>query len=248
MAAIYTERCAGCHGAGVEGGRAPSLFDATWKYGGDDESIRKTIHDGITGTEMVGFASSLTDQQIWQLVGYLRTQGETLKAPTYVPDPDGHHQVREADVQDRGHRQKHRDPWGLAFLPDGRLLITERPGRLRIVQDGKLLPDPVKGTPKVWEKQDGGLLDVEVHPQYAKNGWIYLSYSETVPGYVAPPAPTAPAAPTPPAAAGTGAPPSPDAARGAAAGAFPQGGGHGRGGADPPSTTVIVRQDQQEQQ
>lgn len=71
-------------------------------------------------------------------------------------------------------------PWAIAFLPDGRVLITERPGRLRIVEKGKLLPQPVKETPKVWEKQDGGLLDVEVHPQYAHNGWIYLSYSETV--------------------------------------------------------------------
>jgi aldose sugar dehydrogenase len=103
-------------------------------------------------------------------------------------------------------------PWGLAFLPDGRLLVTERPGRLRIVDRGTLLPDPVKGLPKVWEKQDGGLLDVEVHPDYARNGWIYLSYSETLPG-------AAPAAP-----------------------AAPQAGEGGRGGPpDPPSMTVIVR-------
>ena len=66
-------------------------------------------------------------------------------------------------------------PWALAFLPDGRLLITERPGRLRIVENGTLRPEPVKGLPKVWEKQDGGLFDVEVHPDYARNGWIYLS-------------------------------------------------------------------------
>ena len=76
-------------------------------------------------------------------------------------------------------------PWGLAFLPDGRLLITERPGRLRIVEKGKLLP-PVTGTPKVWVQQDGGLFDVEVHPRLRKNGWIYLSFSETLPGYKAP--------------------------------------------------------------
>src|SRR5688572_3631125 len=72
-------------------------------------------------------------------------------------------------------------PWGLAFLPDGRLLITERPGRLRIVANGKLLPEPVSGTPAVWERQDGGLFDVEVHPKYGQNGWIYLSYSEPGP-------------------------------------------------------------------
>jgi glucose/arabinose dehydrogenase len=77
-------------------------------------------------------------------------------------------------------------PWGLAFLPDGRLLVTERPGRLRIIENGKLLAEPVQGTPKVWERQDAGMLDVAVHPQYAKNGWIYLAYTEVVPGYVPP--------------------------------------------------------------
>ncbi len=52
---------------------------------------------------------------------------------------------------------------------------------MRIIEKGKLLPETVTGTPKVWERQDGGLFDVEVHPQYAKNGWIYLAYSETRP-------------------------------------------------------------------
>jgi glucose/arabinose dehydrogenase len=80
-------------------------------------------------------------------------------------------------------------PWGLAFLPDGRLLVTERPGRLRIVEKGTLLPGAVQGTPIVWERQDGGMLDVAVHPQYAKNGWIYLAYTEVLPGYVPPPSP-----------------------------------------------------------
>ena len=67
------------------------------------------------------------------------------------------------------------------------MLVTERPGRLRIIEKGKLLAEPVKGTPKVWERQDAGMLDVAIHPQYAKNGWIYLAYTEVVAGYVAPP-------------------------------------------------------------
>jgi glucose/arabinose dehydrogenase len=72
-------------------------------------------------------------------------------------------------------------PWSIAFLPDGRMLVTEKPGRLRIVEKGKLLPEPVSGTPPVWAKGQGGLLDVAVHPDYAKNGWIYLSYSDPGP-------------------------------------------------------------------
>lgn len=69
-------------------------------------------------------------------------------------------------------------PWGLEKLPDGRFLVTERPGRLRVIENGKVLPEPIKGIPEVWARGQGGLLDVRLHPDYAKNGWIYLSYSD----------------------------------------------------------------------
>jgi glucose/arabinose dehydrogenase len=69
-------------------------------------------------------------------------------------------------------------PWGLAFLPDGRLLVTERPGRLRIVnQQGQLLP-PVAGVPDVYASGQGGLLDVALAPDFASSQWVYLSYAE----------------------------------------------------------------------
>jgi len=69
-------------------------------------------------------------------------------------------------------------PWGLAFLPDGRKLVTERPGRLRIVaKDGKLEPQPVAGVPTVAATGQGGLLDVALHPRFSENSLVYLSYS-----------------------------------------------------------------------
>lgn len=68
-------------------------------------------------------------------------------------------------------------PWGLAFLPDGRLLVTERPGRLRIVEGGRLRPEPVAGLPEIRPHGQGGLLDVALHPRFADNGLIYLSYA-----------------------------------------------------------------------
>jgi glucose/arabinose dehydrogenase len=75
-------------------------------------------------------------------------------------------------------------PWGMAFLPDGRILITEREGRLRIVRDGRLDPNPVTGLPAIAPNGQGGLLDVALHPRFAENGWIYLSYSARGPdGY-----------------------------------------------------------------
>ena len=68
-------------------------------------------------------------------------------------------------------------PWSIAFLPDGDMLITERPGRLRIVRNGSLLPDPVPGVPDVFAEGQGGLLDVLPHPDFASNRLLYLSYS-----------------------------------------------------------------------
>ncbi|NNK64021.1 MAG: PQQ-dependent sugar dehydrogenase [Gemmatimonadetes bacterium] len=72
------------------------------------------------------------------------------------------------------------NPWGMAFLPGGDLLITERPGRLRIVRDGQLLADPVAGVPEVLAEGQGGLLDVVTHPDFATNRMLYLSYSKPV--------------------------------------------------------------------
>jgi glucose/arabinose dehydrogenase len=69
-------------------------------------------------------------------------------------------------------------PWALAFLPDGRLLVTERPGRLRIVDKNGRVSAPVAGLPKVMAQGQGGLLDVAVEPEFAKSGIIYLSFSE----------------------------------------------------------------------
>ncbi|MEK6688462.1 MAG: PQQ-dependent sugar dehydrogenase, partial [Gemmatimonadota bacterium] len=70
------------------------------------------------------------------------------------------------------------NPWSMAFLPGGDLLVTERPGRLRIVRNGKLLPDPVPGVPAVFARGQGGLLDIALHPNFATNHLIYLSYAK----------------------------------------------------------------------
>jgi glucose/arabinose dehydrogenase len=69
-------------------------------------------------------------------------------------------------------------PWGLAFLPDGRMLVTERPGRLRIVnKDRKLDGEPVTGLPAITPHGQGGLLDVALHPRFAENSLVYISYA-----------------------------------------------------------------------
>ncbi len=72
------------------------------------------------------------------------------------------------------------NPWGMAFLPGGDILVTERPGRLRIIRGGKLLDAPVAGVPAVVARGQGGLLDIVAHPQYATNRFVYLSFSKPV--------------------------------------------------------------------
>jgi glucose/arabinose dehydrogenase len=219
-AALYAEHCAGCHGTDLGGGRAPSLFSEPWLASIADTRLIASIRNGVAGTAMPAFGTLLSDDQIWQLVQHVRLQSGVLKTrPLFVADPSGtvlktQKETVKLDVVVDGLNT----PWGLAFLPDGRMLVTERTvngGTLRVVDNGTLSA-PVAGTPKVHVQQDAGMFDVEVHPRYAENGWIYLSYAELLPGYT--PAPT----------------PSPDAP---AVG----GRGGGRGGAVAPSMTAIVR-------
>ena len=67
-------------------------------------------------------------------------------------------------------------PWGMDWLPNGDMLLTERSGTLHIFSDGQL-SEPVAGVPEVWANGQGGLLDVALHPDYEENGWIYITYS-----------------------------------------------------------------------
>jgi glucose/arabinose dehydrogenase len=73
-------------------------------------------------------------------------------------------------------------PWGIAFIPDGSLLVTERPGRLRVIRNGVLDPTPIKGLPEILPGGLGGLMDVALHPNFAQNRQIYLTYSKPRPG------------------------------------------------------------------
>jgi glucose/arabinose dehydrogenase len=69
-------------------------------------------------------------------------------------------------------------PWGLAFLPDGSVLITERSGRVRLIKDGVLETNPIAGGPKVFAQQLSGLMDIALHPRFAENKLVYLTYTK----------------------------------------------------------------------
>ena len=72
-------------------------------------------------------------------------------------------------------------PWSLAFLPDGSMLVTERPGRLRRITGGSLDPTPIAGTPAVHAEGIAGLMDIALHPDFAANRWVYLTYTKPQP-------------------------------------------------------------------
>jgi glucose/arabinose dehydrogenase len=97
-------------------------------------------------------------------------QAEAPRSPTPKPVDGG----LRVDTVVRGLSH----PWGLAFLPDGRMLVTERPGRLRIVERDGRLSEPLAGVPRVFAQDQGGLLDVALDPRFADNRLVYLSYAE----------------------------------------------------------------------
>ena len=193
LATLYTNNCAGCHGdTDGTAGRAPNLFNQRWLGTITDAQIEQTIRHGVPDSEMGGFtAAQLSDRQVFELISFIRNQtGRVAPPPPFVADPDGkvitsEKQKFKVEVIAKGLET----PWGMVFLPDGRMLITERSGHIRVLDKGQL-SEPVKDTPTPWVRQDAGFLDITIHPQFSKNGWIYLAYAQTLPGYT-PPAPAA---------------------------------------------------------
>lgn len=101
----------------------------------------------------------------------MATAGSSLAADNVIDTKEGSIKV-ETVASGLDH------PWGLAFLPDGRMLVTERPGELRIVAKDGSKSEPLKGVPEVFAQGQGGLLDVKLDPHFADNDLVYLSYAE----------------------------------------------------------------------
>jgi glucose/arabinose dehydrogenase len=182
-ARIAQDLCAGCHGPNLVGGSAPNLIDSIWVHGSSDEDIRKSIRDGFPQKGMVGYGSQLSEAEQTSMISYIRSQSRRF-AFGQIPAPSP-----PDSVVLKSEKQEFRletvaasldTPWGLAFLPNGDMLVTERPGALRLIRKGKLVAEPIRDTPKPYVRQDAGYFDVSVHPDHAKNGWIYLAYSDSI--------------------------------------------------------------------
>ena len=182
---IYGKYCASCHGTKFEGGQGGSLVDGVWKHGASDVEIFRSIAKGNLQMGMTPWEGVLSDKQIRSMVIFLRekekqTMVEGMEFPVPSPDTVTNTELHDYRIETLVESGIER-PWAIAFLPDGRKLVTERPGRLRFLdKDGKLDPQPVEGTPEVIEHGQGGLMEVAPHPDYEKNGWIYLGFAEGV--------------------------------------------------------------------
>lgn len=182
-ATLATTLCAGCHGTNLTGGTAPNILTDVLKHGNDDASLLRAIRDGFPQTGMAGFGAVLNTEEQNAMLAYLRRQQRAYAFGT-VRKPDG----MPASVTFKTERHTFRletvadgldTPWGITFLPDGSMLVSDRVGVIRsISKEGKLAPQPIRGAPQPFVRQDGGMLDIIAHPGYAKNGWLYLAYTE----------------------------------------------------------------------
>ncbi|MEL7086897.1 MAG: PQQ-dependent sugar dehydrogenase, partial [Planctomycetota bacterium] len=181
---LFRDNCISCHGENYSGGSAPSLLDNDgWYTDGSDRELYNAIYHGLEDAGMPAYKGGLSEAESWSLVVYLREQRDRVrreKLGDSRPNDRGVYSTQHHDYRIEPIAEGLERPWAIDFLPDGTMLVTERPGRLRVVVDGQLVGRPVAGTPGVWNRGQGGLLDVAVDPDYREpgNGWIYLSYTE----------------------------------------------------------------------
>jgi glucose/arabinose dehydrogenase len=178
---LYAQACANCHGDRLQGGKGTSLLRGNLKHGDDDESLRRSIHDGYSSAGMPAFGKTFSEAEIRGLVAFLRevaTREVDPQANASQPLPEGVQHSEEHAYRFETVAEGLDVPWSLSFLPDGRILVTERAGRLRVIENGKLRPEVVADVPRVIVKDEAGLMSVVASPDFARDPWVYLSFSD----------------------------------------------------------------------
>ncbi|MGB5850204.1 MAG: PQQ-dependent sugar dehydrogenase [Ignavibacteriaceae bacterium] len=171
---IYTEYCSGCHGVVIQ-----AFVDREWEFGNSHDDLYTSISEGRSEGEMPEFGSVFNKQQIEDLVTTINHKIENL----------GKYEFEEADFNSSGIFESEEfkfrletivqgleSPWGMVFLSNEDLLVTDKSGELwKIEKDGNKIE--IKGVPEVLYEGQGGLLDIELHPDFSENGLLYFSYS-----------------------------------------------------------------------
>lgn len=192
---LYKNSCVICHGKQGQGGGAGAttfltreLFDE--KY---DRPFFDIIKQGDKNKGMPAFGDAISDAKVWGLVVYIREmQSQALRKEFGSPHADTagvfnsqHAKFKIETVIPQG---KLEVPWAIDFFPvggpadkfkaPGISIVTERAGGVRVVAPDGTVSEPISGTPQVRAFGQGGMLDVTVHPDFARNGWVYLAFSD----------------------------------------------------------------------
>lgn len=170
--ANYIQYCAGCHGENHD-----RFAARAWVYGNSLNEVFSTLKNGRPAIGMPEFAKAMNDTEIRELAEY--TIREVAQVPDVLPASFNVNEVvRSLDINFKlvEVASGMNIPWGMDFLPDGTMLVTEKGGKLYQVKNGK--QTEISGVPKVVVRGQGGLMEVTVHPQFKKNKWIYLSFAD----------------------------------------------------------------------
>ncbi|MBC7654037.1 MAG: PQQ-dependent sugar dehydrogenase [Oligoflexus sp.] len=174
--ANYLSYCSGCHGAKMN-----AFADRKWKYGKTSEDLFKSIKYGYKEGGMPAFAETFKDDEIKAIANYIIKGVENVDRYSFDEKP-------QSDIFDTENGKiklvkifdKAKNPWGMAFLPNQQMLITDKSGELHLANaDGT--SKIIKGLPEVRFAGQGGLMDVILHPNFTENKIIYLSYSKPHP-------------------------------------------------------------------
>jgi glucose/arabinose dehydrogenase len=192
----YTESCAVCHGANLEGAaQGTPLAGVALKHGDSVDEIAESIAAGVPQTAMPAWSATLDDVQIRRLAIFISERRHDLtytdfKIASAPAVPQG-----TMESEEHGFRIETVAtdldplPYSIAPLPDGRILLTEKTRGLSIISSRGEQSELIRGTPQAFDDGfqvpgillvfgSGYLLDIALHPDYAENGWIYLSYTD----------------------------------------------------------------------
>lgn len=188
----WNEHCASCHGTTLEGTNlGPALIDTNLNHGETVPEIMAVIARGVPNRSMTGWDDDLSPELIKGLALFIseHRQKYPTTAASYMNNPQGskdiestHHDFRLERIATLESR-----PYSLAYMPNGNILIAEKTRGLSLVDPEGNQSSLITDTPPVWETllsvegswlNYGIVLDVELHPEYEDNGWIYLSHTD----------------------------------------------------------------------
>ncbi|MEZ4829046.1 MAG: PQQ-dependent sugar dehydrogenase [Bacteroidia bacterium] len=172
--ALYQTYCSGCHGE-----QMLAFAHRTWKHGKDRDSLILSITNGYEAAGMPQWGKVFTEAQIGELADYIQTGIAHVEKFGFeeIKLTSDTFQTEQFSFSLDTIAEGLNNPWGMAFLPSGDVLVTEKKGILYLVdQNGK--KTVVTGSPKVRYDAQGGLLDIILHPNFENNHWLYISYSD----------------------------------------------------------------------